>query len=279
ETIIFFSVPIDQCSKGLLSNISSALVTQLSPYGKSYPYGSWGKETMAGSKEIYWVQPLTSGNKHGNVLRTYPSSADFMFSKNHQDFTVMPSYSSTNAIQGPGTILYDGALYYNCYNTGNLCKYDLKTQTIINAPLPDAGYNNKFPYCYYNCYDFTDIDFAADETGLWVIYTTENNYGNMVLSKLNSTLGVIQTFRTRLFKKSVTNTFMACGLLYATRYISSYQEEVFYAFDTVTGRENNALHLPFEKVSDRIQNLHYNPTDQRLYLYNDAYMMAYKLYF
>ncbi|MBN3298200.1 OLFM4 protein, partial [Amia calva] len=267
------------CFNGMLSNISSPVITQLSPHGKSYPYGSWGRETKNESMEVYWVQPLTGSDKYGHILYIYLSYADFIMSKNHKEITVRPSYSYTNAIQGPGTILYDGALYYNCYRSPNLCKYDLNTETIIEAPLPEAGYNDKFPYCYYKCCDYTDIDFSVDESGLWVIYATEENYGNVVLSKLNSTLGVIQTFRTRLFKKSVTNTFMAYGVLYATRYISTYREEVFYAFDTVTGREANALRLPFEKVSDRIQNLHYNPTDQRLYLYNDAYMMAYNLYF
>ncbi|MBN3315163.1 OLFM4 protein, partial [Atractosteus spatula] len=271
---------LGQCSRRLLSNISSPVVTQLSPFGKSYPFGSWGKETMEGKRATYWVQALVNSNKYGNVLRTYASYTDFMFSKNHNDFTVTSSHSSTNAIQGPGSVLYDEAFYYNCYRTANLCKYDLKTKTILHATLPGAGFNDKFPYCYYSCYDSTDIDFAADEKGLWVIYATEENYGNMVVSKLNtSSLAVIQTWRTRLFKKSVTNTFMVCGVLYATRYVNTYREEVFYAFDTKTGHETNVLSLPFEKISGRIQNLHYNPRDQRLYLFNDAYMMAYELFF
>jgi len=68
---------------------------------------------------------------------------------------------------------------------------------------------------------------------------------------------------------------MVCGVLYATRYVSTYQEEVFYAFDTTTGQEINTLSLPFEKVSAEIANLNYNPVDRRLYMYNDAYLLSY----
>uniref|UniRef100_W5M6L8 Olfactomedin-4-like n=1 Tax=Lepisosteus oculatus TaxID=7918 RepID=W5M6L8_LEPOC len=264
----------------LLSNISSPAVTKLSIYGKSYPYGSWGRDNKDDGSAVYWVTALTSSNKYGNYLYTYPSHEDFMSSRNYQTITVTSSYSTTNAIQGPGSVLYKDAFYYNCYASGNICKYDLQTKTIISVSLPGAGYSDKFPYCYYSCSVFTDIDFATDEKGLWVIYATEENYGNVVVSKVNTTnLAVIQTWRTRLFKKSVTNTFMVCGVLYATRYVNTYQEEVFYAFDTANGYETSALKLPFEKVSSTIQYLNYSPFDQRLYLFNDGYTMAFDLFF
>ncbi|KAK6479956.1 olfactomedin [Huso huso] len=271
---------LDQCSKVLLSNISSPVVTQLNPYGTSYPFGAWGKESRHGSPELYWVQSLQSSNTYGITLRTYSSFEDFVMSKNHKDISVTSSYTTTYSIQGPGTVLYNESLYYNCYKSPNVCKFDLKTKTFQHVALQDAGHDNKFPYCYYSCYGTTDIDLSVDETGLWAIYATEENYGNIVISKLDSsTLAVVQTWKTKLFKKSVSNAFMVCGVLYATRYLSPKQEEVFYAFDTVTGHDTNTLSVPFEKISSDIQNLHYNPTDQRLYLFNYAYMLAYELTF
>ncbi|MBN3276127.1 OLFM4 protein, partial [Polyodon spathula] len=217
---------------------------------------------------------------YGITLRTYSSFQDFVMSTNHKDISVTSSYTTTNSIQGPGTVLYNQSLYYNCYKSRNICKFDLKTNTFLHGALPDAGHDNKFPYCYYSCYTATDIDLSVDETGLWAIYATEENYGNIVISKLNSvTLAIVQTWKTKLFKKSVTNAFMVCGVLYATRYLSPKLEEVFYAFDTVTGHDTNTLSVPFEKISSDIQNLHYNPTDQRLYLFNYAYMLAYELTF
>ncbi|XP_018594807.2 olfactomedin-like [Scleropages formosus] len=268
------------CSQRLLSNISEPVVTKLSPYGKSYPSGSWGREAKSSAMERYWIQPLVSGNRHGNVLRFYPTHEDFMSSRGEQDIAVAPSYSHTNAIQGPGTLLYDEAVFYQCYNTGELCRYDLSTKATIRKSLPDAGFNNRFPYCYYTCHDWTDIDFSADETGLWVIYATEASHGNIVLSRLDSdNLNITHTWTTRLFKKSVTNAFVVCGVLYATRYLSAYEEEVFYAFDTNTGKENNMLAVKMEKVAPGMASLHYSPVDKQLYMYNDSYLLAFKLFF
>lgn len=146
--------------------------------------------------------------------------------------------------------------------------------------LDGAGIDNKFPFCYYSCRDWTDIDLEADQDAVWVIYATEENHGNIVVSRLDPLeLNITHTWKTRLFKRSVTSTFMVCGVLYATRYVSTYQEEVFYAFDTTTGKEINTLSLAFEKVSAGIANLNYNPVDGKLYLYNDAYLLAYDTFF
>ncbi|KAL4623492.1 olfactomedin-like [Arapaima gigas] len=268
------------CSQRLLTNITEPVVTKLSPYGKSYPAGSWGRESKPGSLERHWIQPLVSGNRFGNVLRVYPTYEDLMGSRGDQDIAVASSYSQPNAIQGPGTVLYDEALFYQCYTKGELCRYDLTTKSTIRKVLPDVGFNNRFPYCYYTCYDWTDIDLSADEMGLWVIYATEESHGNIVLSRLDSdSLNITHTWTTRLFKKSVTNAFMVCGVLYATRYISPYREEVFYAFDTTSGRENNRLAVQMEKVAPGVANLHYNPVDKLLYMYNDSYLLAFRLQF
>ncbi|KAE8295818.1 Olfactomedin-4 [Larimichthys crocea] len=45
---------------------------------------------------------------------------------------------------------------------------------------------------------------------------------------------VLYDVETTLFKKAVSNAFMVCGVMYATRYVDEYREEVFYAFDTAT---------------------------------------------
>lgn len=56
------------------------------------------------------------------------------------------------------------------------------------------------------------MDFAVDEDGLWVVYAAEASTGNIVISKLNdTTLAVLNTWHTKQYKPSVTNTFMVCG--------------------------------------------------------------------
>lgn len=277
------------CKKGLMKGISEPVTTKISPFGKSYISGSWGKQAkMDGDeqKNSYWVQPLVSSHIYGNTLRIYQNFEDFMSSSRYRDFTFAPSHTHTNSIEGPSAVLYGEALYYHCYRSAEVCRYDLNTNAIKRAKLPGTAeeYNNKFPYCYYDCRSHSDVDVEADETGLWAIYATMGNHGNLVVSRLiwdedAAVLNVSQTWETRLFKKAVSNAFMACGVLYASRYVNEDQEEVFYAFDTATGKEDNTLALPLQKVAKGMASLSYNPTNKQIYMYSDGYLLAYQALF
>ncbi|XP_075931464.1 olfactomedin-like [Anarhichas minor] len=277
------------CLKGLISNISDPVMTKVSPHGKSYISGSWGKQAQMdseGQKNSYWVQPLLNSHIWGNTLRLYQTYKDFMASANHRDFTVAPSFTHVNTIEGPSAILYGEALYYHCYRSADVCRYDLNSSTVQRVTLPGigVGFNNKFPYCYYDCRANSDVDVEADELGLWALYAAVGNHGNLVVSRLvwdgkAKTLNVTQTWETRLFKKAVSNAFMVCGVLYATRYVDEYREEVFYAFDTATGKEDNTLKLPLEKVAKGVASLSYNPINRQIYMYNDGYLLAYQAHF
>ncbi|XP_029909867.1 olfactomedin-4-like [Myripristis murdjan] len=276
-----------QCYKGLITSISSPVVTRVSPYGKSYISGAWGRQAQQDSPietNSYWVQPLVSSHAWGNTLRVYPSYDDFMTATNARDFNFAPSATHTNSIEGPGAVLYGDGLYYHCYRSAEICRYNLTDNSITRVTLPGTGvgFNNKFPYCYYDCRAYSDIDVEVDETGLWAIYATVGNHGNLVVSKLSwdgEAFNVSQTWETQVFKKAVTNAFMVCGVLYATRYVDDFREEVFYAFDTATGQDDNSLALPLEKVAKGVASLSYNPADKRLYMYNDAYLLAYQASF
>ncbi|XP_051548597.1 olfactomedin-4-like [Myxocyprinus asiaticus] len=268
------------CHQRIMTSISSPVVTKLNSQSSSYTSGAWGRDAKLNSKERYWEHCLVSGYKHGNTIRMYNSHEDFMSNKNYKDEYIASSYSDKNAVQGSGTILYDNTVFYQCYGTAEICSFNITTQATKRVKLNGAGIDNKFPFCYYSCRDWTDIDLEAGQNAVWVIYATEDNHGNIVVSRLDPVqLNITHTWKTNLFKRSVTSTFMVCGVLYATRYVNAYQEEVFYAFDTTTGQEINTLSLPFEKVAAGIANLNYNPVDRRLYLYNDGYLLAYNAFF
>ncbi|MED6255050.1 hypothetical protein ATANTOWER_003883 [Ataeniobius toweri] len=277
------------CLKGLITNISDPLITKINPYDKSYISGSWGKQAQMDSewdKETYWVQVLVSSHIYGNTFRLYQTYKDFMRSANHREATFASSTTVSTSIEGPSAVLYGEGLYYHCYRSADICRYDLQTNDVKRVTLPGTGvgFNNKFPYCYYDCRANSDVDVEADETGLWALYATVGNHGNMVVSKLfwdnsSTTINVSQTWETRLFKKAASNAFMVCGVLYATRYVDDYKEEVFYAFDTATGKEDNSLSLPLEKVAKGVASLSYNPINREIYMYNDGYLLAYQAYF
>ncbi|XP_016375258.1 olfactomedin-4-like [Sinocyclocheilus rhinocerous] len=267
------------CHQRIMTRISSPSITKLNSISKSYISGAWGRDAQLSSKKRYWEHCLVSGHKHGNTIRMYNSYEDFMASRNYKDEQIASSYSDKNAVQGSGTILYDNTVFYQCYSTAEICSFNITTKVTKRMKLDGAGIDNKFPFCYYSCRDWTDIDLEADQDAVWVIYATEENHGNIVVSRLDPlALNITHTWKTQLFKRSVTSTFMMCGVLYATRFVNTYQEEVFYAFDTTTGQEINTLSLPFEKVSAGIANLNYNPVDRRLYMYNDGYLLAYNTF-
>ncbi|XP_019610839.2 olfactomedin-4 [Rhinolophus sinicus] len=260
------------CSHGGVVNISRPFVVQLNWRGFSYKYGAWGRDYSPENpdKGLYWVAPL---NPDARILEYYQLH-------NTMDDLLLYKYAKQSRItygQGSGTAVYKNNMYVNWYNTGNIAKINLTTNTVsVTQNLPYAAYNNRFSYANVG---WQDIDFAVDESGLWVIYSTEASTGNMVISKLNdTTLLVLNTWHTKQYKPSVSNAFMVCGVLYATRTLNTRTEEIFYYYDTNTGKEGR-LDIAMHKMQETVQSINYHPFDQKLFVYNDGYLLNYDLIF
>uniref|UniRef100_A0A8C5QH21 Olfactomedin-like domain-containing protein n=1 Tax=Leptobrachium leishanense TaxID=445787 RepID=A0A8C5QH21_9ANUR len=276
------TVDYGSCDHGGIINISKPVVVQLNYLSSSNTRGVWGKDAAKGvSNGHYFVAPLlTSDSRMMNVFRTYSSYDDLALYRQAKSVTLNTGTTSspvyTNCGQGGGAIVYKHFLYYNCYNTRNICKLNLTDNAITRIALTDSVFNNRFSYSHTT---FQDIDMASDEDGLWVIYSTEDNIGNFVISKLNdASFTVQQTWRTSQYKPAVTNAFMACGVLYATRALNTQTEEIFYMYDTKTGKESY-LSIPFTKMRENTHSLSYNPNDHKLYMYNDGFLVTYDLTF
>ncbi|CAI9544351.1 unnamed protein product [Staurois parvus] len=258
------------CDHGGLKNISKPFVVQLNWQGFNYKFGGWGKDSfVGGDQDIHWVAPLTTDGRTMNILRFSPTYDDLLLYKKPTDKIL------TNG-QGGGVILFNNSMYYNCYNTRDICKYKVDTGALERKTLTDATFNNRFSYASSI---WQDIDLASDEDGLWVIYSTEQNSGNMVIGKLNSTtLTVERSWSTAQYKPAVTNAFMICGVLYATRTLNTRKEEIFYMYDTNTSKEGQ-ISIVLDKMMENVQSLSYNPNDYKLYMYNDGYLVTYDLAF
>uniref|UniRef100_A0A8C4K420 Olfactomedin 4 n=2 Tax=Dromaius novaehollandiae TaxID=8790 RepID=A0A8C4K420_DRONO len=264
--------PPGSCIHRGLLNVSQPYVVKLNWRGFSYKYGSWGRDYSPSNleEEVYWVAPLNTDGRYLEYYRIYSSFDNLLLFR--------PTYESRITYgQGSGAALYNNFLYYHAYSSRDMVKHNLKTNTmVLRKTLPNAVIGNRFSYAGVT---WQDIDFAVDESGLWVIYSTENSMGNIVISKLNeTTLDVLNTWQTRQYKPSVSNAFMICGVLYATRTMNTRKEEIFYMYDTSTGREGT-ISVVMDKKLDTIQSINYNPTDQRLYVYNDGYLLRYDLAF
>ncbi|XP_029010743.1 olfactomedin-4-like [Betta splendens] len=278
--------PQGKCPYGQFLNITGPRVYTAGEYPGSYAYGAWGRDPKpaAGKESWYWLVMLTSSNRFSNYVRLYNSLSALIVGKSGPgNIQIHSSNPATNTIQGPNTVMYREALYYNCYNQDAVCRFNLTTKTVSTLQLPKGTrYNSKGNFCHLDeCYPYTDLDLATDESGVWVIYTTKQDFGDIVLSKIEEgdplTLG--QTWRTSVYKQAVTNTFMVCGVFYATRYISKDLEEIFYSFDTATGVERFNIGIFIHKMSTNILSLNYSPVDNMLYAYSDSKMVSYMLLF
>ncbi|XP_027743967.1 olfactomedin-4 [Empidonax traillii] len=264
--------PPGTCTHRGLLNVSQPYVVKLNWRGFSYKYGSWGRDYSPSNpeNEVYWVAPLNTDGRYLEYYRIYNSFDDLLL------FRPM-SESRITYGEGSGAALYNNYLYYHAYNSRYMVKHDIKTnREVLKKELPYAAIGNRFSYAGVA---WQDIDFAVDESGLWVIYSTESSVGNIVISKLNeTTLDVLNTWQTRQYKPSVSNAFMLCGVLYATRPLSTRKEEIFYMYDTSTGQEDR-ISVIMDKKLEKIQSIDYNPREQRLHVYNDGYLVSYDVTF
>ncbi|XP_054543711.1 olfactomedin-4 [Talpa occidentalis] len=260
------------CGHGVVVNISKPFVVQLNWRGFAYKYGAWGRDYSPQHPDqgLYWVAPLETSGRYFDYYRLYNSLDNLLLYKNSHEYSIRYG-------QGGGTAVYNKNMYVNWYNTRNIARVNLTTNRVeVTQTLPDAAYNNRFSYANVV---WQDIDLAVDENGLWVIYSTEANNGNIVISKLNdTTLAVLNTWQTSQYKPSVSNAFMVCGVLYATRILNTRTDEIFYYYDTNTGQEGR-LNVVFHKVQETVQSMNYHPYDQKLFVYNDGYLLNYDLIF
>ncbi|XP_075463022.1 olfactomedin-4-like [Ascaphus truei] len=270
------------CTHGGIVNISKPFVVQLNYLGFTYKFGGWGKDSFLGANQnVHWVAPLSTDGRMMNVLRLNPTYDDLLLYKRPTDKSLPKllygsTYDYSSCGQGGGIIMFNNSMYYNCYNSRDLCKFNVDTNVVERKTLTNAAYNNRFSYASSV---WQDIDLASDEYGLWVIYSTEENAGNIIISRLNSTsMTVEKTWSTSQYKLGVTNAFMVCGVMYATRALNTRSEEIFYMYDTKTSKEGR-LNIPLDKMMENVQSMSYNPNDHKLYMYNDGYLVNYDLSF
>nr|XP_058132831.1 LOW QUALITY PROTEIN: olfactomedin-4 [Dasypus novemcinctus] len=259
------------CSHGGMVSISNPIVVQLNWRGFDYNSGAWGQDysPWKPDKGLYWVAPLKT-DKCMEYYRLHNTLDDLVLYTNYQQqrFTFG---------QGSGRAVYNSNKYVNLHNSQFMARVDLTASIVIQScRLLNAAYKNRFSYANV---DWQDMDFAVDELGLWVVYSTEANTGYMMISKLNdTTLEVLNTWQTRQYKPSVSNSFMVCGVLYATHTLNTRIKEIFYYYDTSTGKEGH-LDITMCKMQEKVQSIKYHPFEQKLFVVNNGYLLSYGLVF
>ncbi|TRY58348.1 hypothetical protein DNTS_030971 [Danionella cerebrum] len=236
--------------------------------------GSWCKDPLQSSNKIYYM-PWTAYRT--DTLTEYSSKEDFIAGR------PTTTYKLPHRVDGTGFVVYDGALFFNKERTRNIVKFDLRTRIKSGeAIIANANYHDTSPYRWGGK---SDIDLAVDENGLWVIYATEQNNGKIVVSQLNPyTLRVEGSWDTTYDKRSASNAFMICGILYVVK--SVYEDDdnealgnkIDYMYNTEKNRETH-LSMPFPNSYQYIAAVDYNPRDNLLYVWNNYHVVIYSLDF
>nr|XP_005987920.1 PREDICTED: olfactomedin-4-like isoform X2 [Latimeria chalumnae] len=272
--------PYGSCDHGGLLDVSKPLIVQTNWRGISYTYGTWGRDPYPApnKKEVYWVAPLATDGRVLEYIGLFASYSDLLLYRSSSTIRLRYGFyrSYGDFGDGSGMTMYNNSLYYNCYNSKYICRVNVDTNKLERRALTAAGNNNRFSYAGVR---YQDMDFEVDESGVWVIYATEESRGNMVISKINSTYFTVEkTWVTTQYKPGVTNAFVICGVLYATRALSTSREEIFYMFDTKTGKEGS-ISIMIDKKLETIQSLNYSPADHKLYMFNNGYEVTYNVIF
>jgi hypothetical protein len=233
----------------------SSVSTATSSVNRGSTYGAWMRDPLEtlGSGLVWEMDSYG-----GSTLLEYPSEADMVAG------TSSTSSSLTYGWDGTGHAVYDGYLYYNKAGSNTLIEYDLSTNTVNSTlSLSSAGYRNTY---HYQWGGYSDIDFASDENGLWVLYGTSSNSGKMVISSLSTNpLAVDNTWNTAsATKTSIGNAFMTCGVMYATNSYSSGSATINYAYDTNTSTDSNPSILA-GSFDGYLSSLQYDPVNGVLY--------------
>jgi len=244
--------------KAQITITGPTFVKNSSPYNT---WGTWVQDPLDNSGKIWEIPDYGS-----NQVREYASMADVVSNN------VSATYNLPFSFAGTGHIVYGGNLYFNKYNSNNLVKFNLATQTVLlDVPLAGAGFMNTYDYQWGG---YSDIDFAVDETGFYVIYSTAANSGNIVISKLDpNTLLPLATHNTST-TKSCGNTFMVQGINYSVAAYWPTSTSLNYQYNTLTST-GSVIAIPFTNGSSYLAGLSYNPTTQLLFAWNNGGLYTY----
>ncbi|XP_033824736.1 noelin-2-like isoform X1 [Periophthalmus magnuspinnatus] len=247
---------------GRLTTVSSPITVRAS----GSRFGSWMMDAMIPSSDSrVWSM---DGYYKGRRVLEFRTMADFTKGQNFVQHLLPQPWAGT------GHVVYNGSLYYNKHQSNILVQYHLRSRSVLlQRSLSGAGYNNTFPYSWGGS---SDIDLMADEMGLWAVYTSIPNAGNIMVSRMDpNTLEVVRSWDTGFPKRSAGEAFMICGTLYVTNsHLAGAKVHFAYHTNTSTYEYTD---IPFHNQYSHISMMDYNPRERALFTWNNGHQVLYNV--
>lgn len=202
-----------------------------------------------------------------------------------RDFSKSLGVTSSRTIKlpskwsGPGSAVYNSYLYY-IKREGDtdlqVVKYDLLSGSVIEtAMFPVESHAS-----LYKLNPEMVADLAADDEGLWLLFSPSEDEPNISLAKMDTaTLDIEQIWDTRCPRENAEAAFVVCGTVYVvynTQLASRSRVQcVFDVTDIMVSEEAPLLYFPRRYGAHA--SLKYNPEEKQLYGWDDGYQIIYKL--
>ncbi|XP_016105124.1 noelin-3-like [Sinocyclocheilus grahami] len=229
-------------------------------------FGAWMTDPQASPKNNkVWYMDSYTNNK---IVREYKSVSDFVAGVESRTYNLPFHWAGTNHV------IYNGSLYYNKYQSNIIVRYSFESGRVMTQrALESAGFHNVYPYTWGG---FSDIDLMADELGLWAIYATNQNAGNIVISQLDPlTIQVLNSWNTEYSKRNAGESFMICGTLYITNsHLTG--AKVYYTYSTKTSTYEY-MDIPIHNKYFHMSMLDYNARDRALYGWNNGHQVLFNV--
>ncbi len=216
--------------------------------------GNWISDPLeTNGKGLIWVLR----DFRGITVEEYASIEDL------KSNIIRTTYTLPTGYFGTGHVVYNGNLYYNMYNSNTLVKYNFASRSIVmQAPLTNSS---PFPYEWGGA---SYIDFAIDESGLWVLYSDASNTG-LIVSKLDAnSLVPTATWNTNSEPKNqMGDAFVIDGVVYCIDSSIQSNQTINYTFDTNTN-VGKATSIPWTLANGNLTSAQYNPNDGLIYVWD-----------
>ncbi|XP_041984338.1 uncharacterized protein LOC121736935 [Aricia agestis] len=229
-------------------------------------FGAWLRDSNAteNQRDKLW----TTVEEDVERLREYRTKASFK--ADHVD----EFHKLQKPFFGNGHIVYSGSFFYQANESGtpgDLVRYDLTQSRIKSARLPHAA--GRLYTAQHN-----QVDFSADDNGLWAIYSIENS-NNTAVAKLSfdpnkDDLNIDYIWNISLNHKQMGEMFIVCGVLYALDSATERESKVTVAIDLYQSKPVE-VQLQFTNPFRKTTQLGYDHSMKELYSWDRGNQLTY----